>query len=124
MDNDRDESPLDLSALAHDSDPAAHDRAIGAILREVEAELARRRVAGTAIGQVARWWRPILPLAAVLTLAAAGVLTQVTPAETSTDSTTPAFSQWLGVPTPVSSWLETDLSPSPAQVFKAFEEDQ
>ena len=66
----------------------------------------------------------MLPLAAALTLAAVGVLAEVTPATTTTDTAAPALAQWLGVPATVSSWLEAGQSPGPAQVFAAFEEDR
>jgi hypothetical protein len=124
MDNDRGDQRLDLSPLGHDRDPAAYERAIEAILIRTQPELARRRAMTTPIGQVAQWWRPMLALAATLIVVAVGVLTQVAPAATTTEGSTPGFGQWLGIPTPVSGWLETNQSPSPAQVFAAFQEDR
>lgn len=124
MDSDKRDLRLDLSPFAHDRDPAAHERAIETILRRTQPELARRRAIATPIGQVAQWWRPMLALAAALIVVAVGVLTRVTPATTTTEGETTGLGQWLGIPTAVSGWLETDRSPSPVQVFAAFEEDR
>lgn len=124
MTDDRIDERLDLSALDPRRDPAAHERAVAAIMREAGPRLVRRRAAVTPIGQVAQWWRPMLALAAALALAALGVLTRVAPAAAASEAATPGVAQSLGIPATLSTWLGTDDTPSPAQVFAAFEEDQ
>lgn len=124
MTDERGDPRVDLSPLAHDRDPAAHARAVATIMRRAASELARRRAAGSPIGQLAGWWRPLLAMAAVLTVVAVGVLARVTPSAVTIEADTPRMGQWLGMPSTVASWLEANQAPSPVQVFAALQEDR
>lgn len=111
---------LDLSPLDPTRDPVRFARAVRGIMDAATLPLAARRARVTPIGQVTRWWRPMLAMAAALALAAIGVLTQVTPAVATSQEA--GVAEALGIPTVVASWMTAGETPSGAQIFAAFEE--
>jgi len=113
---------IDLSPLDPTRDPVRYARAVRGIMDAAMLPLAARRARVTPIGQVTRWWRPMLAMAAAFALAAIGVLTQVTPATAAPQEA--GVAEALGIPTAVASWMTTGETPSGAQVFAAFEEVQ
>jgi hypothetical protein len=116
MNDDR----IDFSPLDPTRDPVRHARAVHRIMDRAALPLAARRARTTTIGQVTRWWRPMLALAAALAVAAIGVLTQVTPAAATARE--PGVAEALGIPTVVATWMTTGEAPTGAQVFAVFEE--
>lgn len=115
---------LDLRALDPTRDPERFDRAIGRIMDRAALPLAARRARRTAVDQVTRWWRPMLALAAAVTVAAIGVLTQVTPASSGTAAREPGVAEAIGIPTTLVTWLAADGMPTAAEVYTAFEEER
>jgi hypothetical protein len=115
---------LDLRPLDPTRDPERFDRAVGRIMDRAAQPLAVRRARLTAVGQVTRWWRPMLALAAALTMAAIGVLTQVAPAASLTDTRETGVAEAIGIPATLVTWLAADGMPTAAQVYTAFEEEQ
>lgn len=95
---------VDLSPLDPTADRAAYELAVGQIMNAATLPLARRRARYTAMGQVSRWWRPMLAAAAAVVLAAVGVLTQV---ETATAAAAPAstVAEAIGIPASVEAWM-------------------
>jgi len=118
MNDDR----IDFSRLDPSRDPVRYALAVRHIMDRAALPLAARRTRTTTIGQVTRWWRPMLALAAALAIAAIGVLTQVTPATPAARE--PGVAEALGIPTVVATWMTTGETPTGAQVFAAFEEVQ
>lgn len=113
---------IDLSPLDPTRDPVRHARAVRRIMDAATLPLAARRSRITPMGQVTRWWRPMLAMAAAFALAAIGVLTQVTPATAA--SREAGIAEALGIPTAVATWMTAGDTPSGAQIFAAFEEVQ
>jgi hypothetical protein len=120
MNDDR----MDLRAFDPARDPVRHERAIGRILDQAALPLAARRARATTMGQITTWWRPMLALAAALTLAAIGVLTQVQPAAAVTAESDSSIAEALGIPTTLATWIGAADTPTAAQVFSALEEAQ
>jgi anti-sigma-K factor RskA len=110
---------LDLRALDPTRDPERFERAVGRIMDRAALPLAARRARLTAVGQVTRWWRPMLAVAAALAIVALGVLTRVDPAA----ATEPGVAEAIGIPTTVATWMVTAETPTAAQVYTAFEEE-
>jgi len=110
---------LDLSALDPTRDPERFERAVGRIMDRAALPLAARRARLTAMGQVTRWWRPMLAAAAALAMAALGVLTRVDPPA----PTELAVAEAIGIPTTVATWMVSAETPTAAQVYTAFEEE-
>lgn len=115
---------LDLRALDPTRDPERFERVIGRIMDRAALPLAARRTRLTAVGQLTRWWRPMLALAAAVAIAAIGVLTQVSPTVPSTGDVEPGVAQAIGIPTTLATWMASDGTPTAAQVYTAFEEGQ
>jgi hypothetical protein len=115
------DDPLDLRAFDPARDPVRYELAIGRILNRAALPLAARRARVTAMGQITTWWRPMLALAAAVTLAAVGVLTQVRPAA---DAAEAGVAEALGIPTTLATWMGAAETPTAAQVFSALEEAQ
>jgi hypothetical protein len=120
MNDDR----MDLRAFDPARDPVRYELAIGRILDRAALPLAARRARVTTMGQITTWWRPMLALAAALTLAAVGVLTQVRPAVAVTDGADAGVAEALGIPTALVTWMGAAETPTAAQVFSALEEAQ
>ena len=118
MNDDR----LDLSPLDPTRDPVRYARALRRIMDHAALPLAARRARVTPIGQVTRWWRPMLALAAALAVAAVGVLTRVGPVSPAAREA--GLAEALGIPAAVATWMTTGEAPSGAQVFAVFEEAQ
>lgn len=118
------DDPLDLRAFDPTRDRARYERAIGRIMDRAAVPLAARRARTTTMGQITTWWRPMLALAATLTLAALGVLTQVRPAAAVTDRSAAGVAEALGIPTVMATWIGAAETPTGAQVFSALEEGQ
>jgi hypothetical protein len=117
MNDDR----TDLRALDPALDPARMEAAVGRIMRRAAPALAARRARSTAMGQITTWWRPMLALAAALTLAAIGVLTRVAPAAAADRENTDVAAA-LGIPTALATWMAAGETPTAAQVFSALQE--
>lgn len=85
-------------------------------------ELARLRAQGTIVGQMDRWTRPLLPLAATLILVFGSILawSQARPGAESPD--TPLMAEVL-VPEPFSLWLEGGASYTLAELAEALPEE-
>jgi hypothetical protein len=115
---------LDLRALDPTRDPERFERSIGRIMARAALPLAARRTRLTAVGQVTRWWRPMLALAAAVVIAALGVLTQVAPASSTTAGQEPGVAEAIGIPTTLARWMVAAGTPTAAQVYTAFEEGQ
>lgn len=113
---------LDLRPLDPTRDSARYERAIGRIMDRAALPLSARRARTTAMGQITTWWRPMLALAAALSLAAVGVLTQVQPAAAVTEASDASVAEALGIPTALATWLDAAETPTAAQVFSALEE--
>ena len=118
MNDDR----IDFSPLDPTRDQVRYARAVHRIMDHAALPLAARRARTTPIGQVSRWWRPMLALAAALAVAAIGVLTRVTPGAASTHEA--GVAEALGIPTVVATWMTTGETPTGVQIFAAFEEVQ
>jgi len=118
-----DDERMDLRAFDPARDPVRYERTIGRILDRAALPLAARRARATAMGQITAWWRPMLALAAALTLAAVGVLTQVRPAVAATGRADAGVTAALGIPTVLAAWLGAEETPTAAQVFSALEEE-
>jgi hypothetical protein len=114
---------LDLAALDPTRDRPRHEAAIADLMRRAAGGLAARRAQATTIGQVAGWWKPMLALAAAVTIAAIGILARVSPAGTATQATS-GVATALGIPSGMSAWLDSSTMPNAAQVFAALEEDR
>ena len=120
MNDDR----MDLRAFDPARDPVRYERAISRIMHQAALPLAARRARATTMGQITTWWRPMLALAAAVTLAAIGVLTQVRPAAAVTDGSDTGVAEALGIPTALAGWMGAAETPTAAQVFSALEEAQ
>jgi hypothetical protein len=66
----------------------------------------------------------MLALAAALTLAAVGVLTQVRPAAAVSGRAEAGVAEGLGIPTVLATWIGAAETPTAAQVFSALEGEQ
>jgi hypothetical protein len=115
---------LDLRALDPTRDREGFERAVGRIMNRAALPLTARRARLTAVGQVTRWWRPMLALAAALTVAAIGVLTQVSPATSATEARESGVAEAIGIPTTLAVWMAADATPTAAQVYTALEEER
>jgi hypothetical protein len=115
---------LDLRALDPTRDPERFERTVGRIMDRAALPLAARRTRLSAVGQVTRWWRPMLAVAAALAIAAIGVLTQVSPASPAAATPEPGVAEAIGIPTTVATWMVSAETPTAAQVYTAFEEEQ
>ena len=113
MNDDR----LDLRPLDPMRDPARYERAVGRIMDAAALPLARRRARLTAVGQVSRWWRPMLAMAAAVAIAAVSILTQVRPAAAESDLATSPLAEAMGIPATVATWMTSGTPPTPIDVF-------
>jgi hypothetical protein len=117
MNDDR----LDLSPLDPTTDPVRYERAVGRIMGAAALPLARRRARLTAVGQVSRWWRPMLAVAAAIALAAVGVLTLVEPAAAESDLASGSVAEAMGIPSGVVSWMTSGEPPTAIEFFGGLE---
>lgn len=106
-----DDSRFDLSSLDPSADPVRLTRSIAAVMARSGSELARRRAAGSVLGQLAWWERPMLIAAAILGLAALSTLALVEPGGLPAEAET-TWSSAMGVPSHLTDWVERGQAPS------------
>ncbi len=85
-------------------------------------ELARLRAQATVAGQMDRWTRPLLPLAAALILVFGSILAWAEPGPGAQDPDAPLMAEVL-VPEPFSLWLESGASYTLAELAEALPEE-
>jgi len=106
-----DDSPLDLSSLDPGVDRRRFERSIGTLMAAASAELGRRRQPLSILGQIAWWERPTLIAAGILGLAALSTLALVEKAGVPT-AVESVWTTSVGVPSPLSGWVEGGETPS------------
>lgn len=116
--------PIDFGPLDPTADGARYDRAVDRIMDAAALPLARRRARLTPVGQVSRWWRPLLAMAAAVVLAAVGVLTQVAPAAAAGETPSAPVAEALGIPSSVAAWMAGGDPPTVLDAVGRYEEGQ
>lgn len=116
-----DDERIDLTPIDPTAAPPRFDAIVGRIMSRAAGTLAERRQAGTALAQIAHWWRPTLAAAAVLAVVALGTLALAdTPAGAGTES---GIAEAVGVPSSLAPWVRVEESPTTAElVFTPIEE--
>ena len=111
---------MDLTPLDPARDPDRYERLVGAVTDAAAMELARRRLRTTAIGQVARWYRPMLAAAAAIAIAAVTVLTQVDSGETGeSDAGYADLAVALGFPQGFANLIDAEAPPTTADLLES-----
>jgi anti-sigma-K factor RskA len=109
-----DDTPVDLSPLDPDADPARLERTARAVAARIAPTLRRRRERVPALWVLlAGWRRPVLAAAAlVAVLAIATLVVPRSPVSASRMARSLTLTEAEGLPAPVAAWLEGGTPPS------------
>ena len=117
----------DLAALDPTADPERFDAVVGRIMEAARPELARRRQTADPLISVSIWWRPAVRAAAAVVLVSAGLLVGFDHRSTRTgeprgERTMRAeLAAALGVPDPLSGWMDRGEVPDPGELVLTLE---
>ncbi len=117
------EERIDFEPLDPTTDPARFDELVRAIGDRAAGELVRRQARWTAIGQIARWQRPLLAAATITALISGAVLWQTRRGESSKETAT-EVAEALGLPGAVATWVQGEGTPTIGQLLVALGEGQ
>lgn len=118
-DNDR---PIDLSSLDPTLDRGRFDGVVGAIMQKASDELHRRRSRNNVIGEITRWYRPILTAAAAAVAVLAVSLARSPSQIVSDDST--GVAEAIGIPADWALWVRGEARPTAIELYSALAEPQ
>jgi len=113
---------IDFGSLDPLRDPERVERALRKIARRAAPLLAARRTPRTAFQQVARWRRPMLAAAAVITIASVSALLRF--GGSSAESAPPTVAEVVGVPSTLAGWVRSDSLPTPGEIVVSLETTQ
>lgn len=106
---------IDLGALDPTREPGRFNALVGTIMERAAFLLAQRRNRSTALGQLARWQRPVAAAAAIILIVSLAVLTRVAPSSAGTVEEEPGFTEAMGIPTPIAQWMGAEQPPTAAE---------
>jgi hypothetical protein len=116
---DQHDQPLDLSALDPTAEGARFDGIVRSILGDAAAQMEGRRARNNVIGEITRWYKPILAAAA----AAVAVLT-FSLAQRSTsvivEQSTSGVAEAIGIPDHFATWIRGESTPSAVELYSLF----
>ncbi len=119
MTNDR----IDFSALDPTRDSERFDGIVRSISERATLELAGRRARLNVLGQISRWWRPMLAAAVVSGIISIGALTQIE-APTTQIAANVGIAEAIGVPDQLAEWVRSDEIPTTAEILLSLEASQ
>jgi len=112
---------LDLSSLDPTANSERWERLVHTIMQRAAPELARRAAAVDPVGMLSSWIRPLIPAAAALAAASAGLLLWSARDGGTAVANVPGVVEALQIPRPAADWLVEGRGPSLQDLLAALE---